>query len=130
MSASVALAAGRAFAEQQMTDACTIDHPTGLVTDQTTGVVTPTYSSVYTGVCKIQGAMSASAAQVGGANLAILSPYVHVPITVVGVVEGDVVTITACVNDPELVGHVFRVLGPDHKSNATARRLQCVETTS
>jgi hypothetical protein len=78
----------------------------------------------------VQGATSASAQEVGGAHLAVLSPELHVPIEVVGVVEGDVVTITASENDPELVGRVFRVMGPTHKSFATARRFQCTEVTS
>jgi hypothetical protein len=74
--------------------------------------------------------MSASAQDVAEAHLAMLSPFVHVPISVVGVVEGDVVTITASANDSELVGRVFRVQGPNHKSFATSRRLQCIEVTS
>ncbi len=130
MTRETALAASRAFLTASLVDACTIQHPTGSSTNTTTGVVTPTYSTVYTGACKVQGAMSASAQDVAEAHLAVLSPSVHVPIEVVGVVEGDVVTITASANDTELVGRVFRVQGPDHKSSASARRLQCVEVTS
>jgi len=130
MSAQTVLARGRAAAMALMVDACIIKHPTGLATDPTTGVVTPTYSTIYTGACKVQRGMDASAQEVAEAHRAVLRPFVHVPITVTGVVEGDVVTITASVNDAELVGRVFRVMGPDHKSFATARRLQCTEATS
>lgn len=122
----------RVTAASQMVDACTIQHQTGTATNTTTGVVTPTYATppLYTGPCKVQGAMQATGQDVGEARLAVLSPFVHVPITVTGVVWGDLVTITASANDPELVGRVFRVVGPDHKSFATARRLQCTEVTS
>jgi len=130
MSASTVLARGRAAAIALMVDACTIQHVTGSTTNTTTGQVTPTYSTVYTGACKIQGGQSDSGQDVGEAHLAVLSLTVHVPISVTGVVETDVVTITACVNDPELVGRVFRVLGPVHKSYATARRLPVIEVTS
>lgn len=130
MSAQTVLLRGRAAAIALMVDACTIQHQTGSSTNTTTGAVTPTYSTVYTGPCKVQGAMSAGGQDIAEAHLAVLRPFVHVPITVTGVVEGDVVTITASVNDVELVGRVFRVLGPDHKSFATARRLQCIEVTS
>ena len=130
MSATSALIRGRLLAISLMVDACTIKHPIGSATDPNTGAVTPSYTTVYTGPCKVQGGMSASGQDVAEAHLAVLNPFVHVPVTVTGVVQGDVVTITASVNDPELVGRVFRVQGPDHKSFATARRLQCTEVTS
>lgn len=130
MSRETALAAGRAFLIASLVDACTIKHPTGLSTNTTTGVVTPTYATVYTGPCKLKGADSASGQDIAGAHLAVLSPEIHVPIEVVGVVEGDLVTITASAFDAENVGRVFRVNGPQRKSFATARRLQCTEVTS
>lgn len=131
MSAASVLARGRARAESLMCDACTIQHPTGFsAPNGVNGVLTPTYTPVYTGVCKVQGAASASGQNIAEAHVAVLSPIVHLPITVTGVVEGDVVTITAAAYDPELVGRVFRVMGPAHKSYATARRLVCSEVTS
>lgn len=130
MSATSVTLRGRIAAEAIMVDACTIQHVTGSSTDTTTGQVTPTYSTVYTGKCKVQGGQSDSGQDVADAHLAVLSLTVHVPIAVTGVVETDVVTITASVNDPELVGRVFRVLGPVHKSFATARRLPVIEVTS
>ncbi len=130
MSAASVLARGRTAAAALMVDACTIQHVTGSSTNTTTGVVTPTYATIYTGPCKVQGGQADSGQEVGDAHLAVLSLTVHVPISVVGVVEADVVTITASVNDPELVGRVFRVLGPVHKSYATARRLPVLEVTS
>ena len=107
MSAASVLARGRVKAAALFCDTVTIEHPTGLSTDPTTGVVTPTYSGVYTGPGKVQGATSPSGQDVAEAHLAVLSPLVHVPITVTGVVEGDVVTVTAAAYDPQLVGRVF-----------------------
>lgn len=130
MSRETVLARGRAFLTASLVDACTIKHPTGFTTNTTNGDVTPTYATVYTGPCKVAGGDSASGQDIAGAHLAVLSPVVHVPIEVTGVVEGDVVTITASANDPELVGRVFRVNGPHHKTFATARRFQCTEITS
>lgn len=130
MSRDTVLARGRAALTASLTDACTIQHPTGLSAPSAAGVVTPTYSLLYTGPCKVKGADSASGQDVAGAHLAVLSPEVHVPVDVVGVEEGDVITITASRYDPELVGRVFRTDGPQHKSHATARRLPCKEITS
>lgn len=130
MSAATVLARGRTAAAALMVDACTIQHLTGSSTDTTTAVVTPTYATVYAGPCKVQGGQGDSAQEVGEAHLAVLSLTVHVPIAVTGVVETDVVTITACAHDTELVGRVFRINGPVHKSFATARRLPCIEVTS
>lgn len=130
MSSSILTERGRWAAEQQMTDACTIQHPTGSSTDPATGVVTPTYSTVYTGAAKVNRIGSPAGQDVGEAHLAVLSPTIHVPITVTGVVQGDLVTITASTLDPELVGRTFRVQGPIHETYLTARRLQCTEMTS
>jgi len=130
MSRDTILGRGRARLIEALVDACTIQHPTSIATNTTTGATTPTYSTVYTGPCEMQGSMSPSAQEVAEAHLAVLAPTLKVPIAVVGVVEGDLVTMTSSRNDPELVGRTFRVQGPSHKSNATARRFQCVEVTS
>lgn len=130
MSRDTVLARGRAFLTASLVDTCTIQHPTGMTENLVTGVGTPTYSTVYTGPCRVQGGESASGQDIAEAHLAVLSPILIVPIEVVGVVEGDVVTITASRHDPELVGRVFRINGPHHKSHATARRFTCTEVTS
>lgn len=124
------LARGRAAAGRWMVDACTIQHPTGATLNTANGVITPTYTTVYSGPCEMQGSMSPSGQEVAEAHLAVLSPTLKVPIEVVGVVEGDLVTMTASRNDPELPGKTFRIKGPSHKSSATARRFQCIEVTS
>ena len=129
MSAASVLARGRLAAQTLMVDACTITRQTSLSTNTTTGVVTPVVSTLYTGACKIQ-APSVSGADVAEAHLALVNVTIHLPITVTDIRETDIITITACAHDTELVGRVFRSSGPDHKSFATARRLTAIEITS
>lgn len=130
MSAVTITARGRWAAEQQMLDVCIIEHPTGHTTNATTGAVTETSSLVYNGPCKVNRASAPAPQDVAEAHLAVLSPTVHVPMSVVGVVEGDRVTVVLCRLDPELTGKVFRVRGPMHNTYQTARRLECTEVTS
>lgn len=124
------LAAGRAFLPASLADACVIEHPTGASTrNPTTGEVVKTYVTVYTGPCKVSDA-TPSGTEVAEAHRATLTPKVTVPSDVVGVVEGDRVTITASASDPDLVGRQLRVQGPMHETWGTARRLQCIEASS
>lgn len=132
MSAASVLARGRAAAEALMVDACVIRHRTGHVTNPTTGVTTPTYSAVYTGACRIQQSAQGTAstpADAGEAHLMLVPLVVQVPMSVIGVAEGDEVTITASVHDADLVGRVFRVRHLAHKSHMTARRLGVEEVS-
>ena len=124
------LLAGRAFLLASLVDTVTIQHPTGQTTNQTTGTVAYTYSTVYTGPGKIGGGVSPSGQDVAEAHLAVLSPVLDVPVEVVGVVQGDLVTVTASENDPELVGKFFRIQGPMRATFRTARRFSCTEVTS
>ena len=130
MSARSVTARGRIFAQRLMIDTCTIQHPTGSVVDQATGVATPAYTTVYSGVCKVNRIGSPAGHDVADAHLAVLSPQISVPISVTGVVQGDVVTVTACQLDPELTGRTFRIQGPIHETFLTARRFQGTEMTS
>lgn len=130
MSAATVLARGRYAAERDMLDTCTIQRPAAPAMDPNNAALTPTYSLIYSGICKIQGAAAASGTDIGEAHLAIDSPILHVPTSVLDVREADVVTVTASVLDADLVGRVFRVQGPHHKTYLTARRFQCTEVTS
>lgn len=121
---------GRAFAQSLMIDACSIQHPIGSTTDPTTGQVVKTYTTVYTGPCRVSHEGAPSGQDVAEAHLAVLNPVVSVPATVTGVAEEDLLTITACVLDPEMVGKKFRVKGPVHYTYLTSRRLHCTEATS
>jgi hypothetical protein len=137
MSAASAARRGRVAAERDMQDFCVVQHETGEVTDGETGVVTPTYSTVYSGTgpggggkCKIQQANPATTpTDVGEASVFIGQMQLHLPVTdaTALVAPDDLVTVTACRMDASLVGKMFRLRGPAHKSFATARRFPMVE---
>jgi hypothetical protein len=128
VSLSTILAHGRAAAQARMLDACTIQHPTGVTTDDLTGVVTAAYATVYTGPCRVKQSGNGSATDGGEVTVAVLNLEVHVPVVgTEAVVHGDRVTITSAVNDTALVGRTFRVIAKPIRSEATARRISCEE---
>lgn len=131
MSAASALARGRTAAQALMVDTCLIRHQTGSTTDRSTGVITPTYATVYTGRCRVQQALAQGArVEAGEVEPVLLRLEVQLPVVgTVGIERGDLVTITACAHDVDLVNRVFRVRDLHHKTHATARRIQVEETT-
>lgn len=130
MSAASVLARGQAAAEQLMVDACVIRR----VTDESTGtggVVTPTYSTLYTGRCRVQQVRAkANEVDAGEAYLLMLQLEVQLPVSVTGVQAEDQITITASAHDPDLVNRVFFVRDLAHKTHPTSRRVQVQEKTS
>lgn len=131
MSATSATLRGRSAAERLMTDTCTIRRVTGQATDAETGVVTNTYTTVYSGRCKVQqrGA-SGGNTDVGQAAIVLVSLELHIPASATGVTTDDIATITASALDADLVGRMFHLTGVAHKSYLTARRFPMVEVTS
>lgn len=130
MSAASVLARARTAAARLMVDACTVRRVTSSATDQDTGVVTPTYTTVYTGACKVQQPAPASGPSVvGEAEVFVGQLQLHIPVTATGPAPDDLVTITACVHDADLVGRAFHLRGPAHKSFASARRFPMVEVS-
>jgi hypothetical protein len=113
-----------------MLDACTIAHHTGQTTDATTGAVTQTYGAAfYTGKCKVQlRDVDPATPEAGDRLTVVLRSRVDVPMSVEDVAVDDLVTITASVLDPDLVGRTFRVVAPFHGSFKTARRLPVEES--
>jgi len=130
MSRTTALARGRAMAEQSMADTCVIRRRTGETTDDLTGAVTPTYSVVYSGKCRIQQRIDGQRVEAGEASTVVQRRELQLPVaTSTGVLHGDEATITACVNDPALAGRMFVLRDEHSKSEATARRMTCEEPT-
>lgn len=131
MSRASVLARARATALAGMVDTCRITRVTSVVTDPDTGMQIPTTATVYEGVCRVQQRTSGGArpADAGEAYLLMLAMELQLPNSATGIVVGDVATITASVNDPDLVGRQFRVRELAHKSEATARRLGVEEVT-
>ena len=131
MSRESVLARARAVAEAGMVDTCTIRRVAGETTDETTGAVTPTYSTLYTGACRVQQRTAAASPAEGGEAYALmLALEVHLPMSVTGLKTEDQITVTASEHDADLVGRVFLIRSLAHKTHATARRVGVVERTS
>lgn len=133
MSRASVLARGRAAAEAGMVDACTIRRVTGTTTDRDTGAITKTYLSPnpYAGKCRVQQHQAQARSEDAGEDYTLLLTLeVQLPMSVTGLQSGDEVTMTSSVSDPDLPGRLFRIRDLAHKSEATARRVQCEEVTS
>jgi uncharacterized protein DUF6093 len=132
VSRATALARGRLAAELAMADACTIRRASGSgTTDPVTGYPTQAYTSVYSGKCRVQQHQATADRQdVGEDSLLLLRLEIQLPIVgSEGLEVGDEVTITAAAHDSDLVARVFLIHDLAHKSEATARRVQCTERT-
>lgn len=131
MSAATALARGRALAEQLMVDTCEIKRVTSETTDPASGVITPTYATLYTGPCRVQHREAQGREeQPGQAFLVMLLLELQLPMSVTGLQVDDQVTVTTSAHDPDLVGRVFFIRDLMHKTHATSRRVSIQERTS
>ena len=120
-----------------MLDACTVHRPGAPVTDPETGAVTPSLTLIYgpespeEGKCKIQQTVAQSAnPTAGGHSFTVQDSRVDFPVSAGPFAVDDVVTMTASVLDPQLVGRAFRVVELFHKSYATAQRTRVEEVTA
>lgn len=130
MSRASVVARGRAAAEAGMVDSCVIRRQTGTATDPDTGRITPTYTDVYIGKCRVQSRnLQAGSPNAGQQRVDMYTTELQVPIEVTGVEVNDQVEITASA-DPELVGRQLRVANLMHATHKTARRLPLEEITS
>jgi len=131
MSRASVLARGRTIAEASMADACTIRRVTGTSEDDFSGTITPTYATLYSGKCRVQQITGTARPHDAGEDY-VLEQRIDVQLPVAGtegLKVGDQVLITAAVNDADLVGRTFLVHDLAHKSEATARRVNCTERT-
>lgn len=131
--AATVLAAGRAAAGRGLNDACTITRKTGETTNPANGVVTPMYTQLFAGACRVQAASAnwAGPTTVAEAALRLASFELQLPVAgSEGLRIDDRVTITACRNDADLVGRVFTITGASRKSDATTRKLPLLEVLS
>lgn len=129
------LAAGRAFlvTSGALVDACTVTRKSGESTNTTTGAVTPTYTTLYTGPCRIQSAAANWAGPTDVAEAALRLASFELQLPVVGSEDlriDDRVTVTASLNDADLVGRVFTITGTSRKSHATTRKLPLLQVLS
>lgn len=131
MSRSSVLAAGKRAAEAGMADACTVRRVTGTTTDDFSGTITPTYATLYTGKCRVQQITGTSRPHDVGEDFVLVQRIdVQLPVAgTEGLRVGDEISITSSVNDQDLAGRTFLVHDLAHKSEATARRVACIERT-
>jgi hypothetical protein len=131
MSRASVLARGRAAAQAGMTDACRITRVTAATTDPDTGVQSPTTATVYEGACRLQERETQARPENPGDQYALMRHReLQLPVaTSGGVRQGDQVVMTACTQDPDVVGRPMVIREQAGKSEATARRLGVEEQT-
>jgi hypothetical protein len=116
---------GRDAAEALMIDACTVRRPTGTVTDPVTGNVTPSWTLVYEGKCKVQATQAqASNPLAGGHAFTVEDLEWQAPIGTGPFNVNDVIMQTAAPLDPDLVGTTYRVTSLARKTAKTAQRFR------
>ena len=129
MSRAHLIARGQRAAERGMVDACTIRRGGTPTTDEDTGVVTPAWTQLYAGKCRVQQGLAQAAQQEAGEDYLLqLRLEVQLPVAVTGLEPGDEVTVTAS-QDPDLVNRVFLVRDLFHKTDLTSRRVGVTERT-
>ena len=121
---------GRDAALARMCDECTITRPGAQTWDDAAGAYTGgTPARLYAGPCRIRRPNVAEReAAAGDADWTVTGAVVSIPVD--GTTDdllGATVTVVGCEMDPSLTGRVFTVLAPHAQSQATARRLRCVE---
>ena len=130
MTAAGATMTGRALAESLMADACTVTRVTSQTLNESTGVLSDTATTVYTGKCRVRTAASDAQTSAGDRATMTRDFVVHLPASVTAVQVDDVVTVTASALDPGLVNLVLTVAGEARGTHVTARRLACVAVRS
>jgi hypothetical protein len=134
VSATAAVRRGQVAAVRLMVDTCVIRRRGPEVTNPDTGVVTPTWTQIYNGPCKLQESAGFGAAgtepQAGEHKFVLQGWRLHLPIAETGPTDGDVAEVTTAGVDPDLVGRRYRLGGDFAKTFATARRIQVEEVVS
>lgn len=128
--------ASRRRAESLMTDTCTTVRPvapTSLELDPVTLLpVTTAPTAIYVGPCRIRirrVAASGGASSVGPDNPSVLDSAMSVPYSAPLHDVNDIVTLTASLEQPGMVGLRFRVTGILPNTQATAQRLMVEAVT-
>lgn len=131
MSATSITLRGRVAAEALMVDTCTIKRDVSnpaTNTDPDTGVVTPVYSTIYTGKCRLKLPVAvARPITTGEAQQFTQHPILSLPASTTGVQIDDIVTVTASALMPSLVNRVFHVRAQPGQSHMTAARFEIME---
>ncbi len=134
MSRAALLARARAAANAGMVDTCTIRRPISGEETDGYGTVVTSYADPdpYSGSCRVQQTRQTSSSErdIAEDQVVLLAVEVQLPMTVTGLQIGAEIHMTASVSDPDLPGRVFRISSLAHKTDASARRVQCTERTA
>lgn len=129
--ASRVLSRAQAAALALMVDTGRVRRRIGESTDPDTGIITPTYSVIYAGPCKVQQTRAIARPEViGEAGVFVARLELHVPVSVTGIQSDDLFDLTAVGHDQDLLGRVWHVRELAHKTWPSARRYSLVEVTS
>ncbi len=123
-----AVTAGRAAALGLMVDTCRITRgtPTSVFDPETGEYVTTPGEEIYAGPCRVKPRDNTDTVVDAAGDAVTLLPYiVSVPVDATEYLVDDLITVTASVLDPTLVGAELRVKQPLLGSLLTARRLGC-----
>lgn len=114
----------RREAEALMVDECVVKRATG-ETELVDYEPVPVYETLYEGRCKIGGDRPHETPVIVGAAASVIVQrhIVHLPVAAGPFDDGDVVTITAALTQPHLVGNVYRIAGADERSLQTSQRM-------
>lgn len=112
-----------------MVDTCTIKRAGSPTVDPDTGDITPNFTTIYTGKCKVQQRSPATTPTVVG-DAAVFEGQLelHLPVSVTGPQPDDLAEFPTSI-DPDLTGRTFHLRGPAHKTYLTARRFPIVEVS-
>ena len=126
MSVDRVLARARAAFIRRMRATCTIRRVTGTTLDPLTGADVPTFADVYSGPCytRYPGLAFEQNPEAGGAVYTISRLVVRIPHGA-QIRPGDLVTIDADPDSPQMAGTTVRVASADDQSQASAQRLLC-----
>lgn len=124
MIAAQALGMGRRLAASLMQSTCRIRREGEKVRNPETGMLEPSWTSVYEGPCRVRFSVGAPReTDQAGQRFAEQSPTVWVPIHADGIRVDDVGEILSNTHAPEDVGLTFRVAGVHAQTHSTSRRL-------
>lgn len=120
---SEALPRLRAQAESRMTATIVVKRP-GPVVEQPDGSVTPSWTAVDSGKGRISGDRPYESNPEAGSHAFTVQRYIlSKPVSTGPYMVGDVAKVTVCPENAALVGKVFRIAGPDTRSQQTAQRM-------
>lgn len=127
MSLTGLVARGRRAAEALMTDTVTIVRPGATIT-ASSGAVTTASEDVYSGKARWKpAAFVSSESDVATAVVTVSSAEVHLPVGSCVPEPGDVVTLTASLMRPDIVGSTARVRSRFTGSTVTSLRIPIEE---